>query len=280
MMMLYNCRCVPKPGRYSADIVPNGSREAFLLKSSQPSIVLGDRTVDLARELLLDGRGDIVPLRPQAWAVLRFLAQHVGCLVPKEEILDEVWSNCEVTEDSLIQAIGDIRQALGEAGRSAVKTLPRRGYMLIVDGASIDGTLSSNVARSSMPDHVEEPPASSSIPHLSIVVLPFVNIGGHLAQEYFVDGVTDSLTTDLSRIADAFVIGRNTAFTFKGKAVDARAIGRELNVRYVLEGSVQRGGNRFRLNVQLTDTETGAHVWAERFDKAAADLLDLQDEIV
>ncbi|MET4475517.1 winged helix-turn-helix domain-containing protein [Bradyrhizobium sp. F1.13.3] len=263
-------------GRYCSEWL----REAFLLKSSQPSIVLGDRTVDLARELLLDGRGDIVPLRPQAWAVLRFLAQHVGRLVRKEEILDEVWLNCEVTEDSLIQAIGDIRQALGEAGRSAVKTLPRRGYMLIVDGASIDGTLSSNVARSSMPDHVEEPPASSSIPHLSIVVLPFVNIGGHLEQEYFVDGVTDSLTTDLSRIADAFVIGRNTAFTFKGKAVDARAIGRELNVRYVLEGSVQRGGNRFRLNVQLTDTETGAQVWAERFDKAAADLLDMQDEIV
>ncbi len=92
--------------------------------------------------------------------------------------------------------------------------------------------------------------------------------------------MTDSLTTDLSRIADALVIGRNTAFTFKGKAVDVREIGRELNVRYALEGSVQRGGNRFRVNVQLTDTETGAQVWAERFDKPAADLLDMQDEIV
>ena len=122
--------------------------------------------------------------------------------------------------------------------------------------------------------------ASSAIPHLSIVVLPFANIGGDLDQEYFVDGVTDSLTTDLSRIAGAFVIGRNTAFTFKGKAVDVREIGRELNVRYVLEGSMQRGGNRFRLNVQLTDTETGAQVWADRFDKPVADVLDMQDEIV
>src|SRR6185295_10127208 len=94
---------------------------------------------------------------------------------------------------------------------------------------------------------------------LSIVVLPFANLGGDPEQEYFADGVTDSLTTDLSRIGGAFVIGRNTAFTFKGKAVDVREIGRELNVRYVLEGSVQRGDNRFRLNVQLTDTQTRTH---------------------
>ena len=112
------------------------------------------------------------------------------------------------------------------------------------------------------------------------MVLPFANIGGDPEQEYFVDGVTESLTTDLSRIAGSFVIARNTAFTFKGKAVDVKQIGRELNVRYVLEGSVQRGGNRFRLNVQLIDAETGTHVWAERFDKPAADLLDMQDEIV
>jgi TolB-like protein/Tfp pilus assembly protein PilF len=118
------------------------------------------------------------------------------------------------------------------------------------------------------------------MPHLSIIVLPFANIGGDPAQDYFVDGVTESLTTDLSRIAGSFVIARNTAFTFKGKAVDVRQIGRDLNVRYVLEGSVQRGGNRFRLNAQLTDTETGSHVWAERFDKPAAELLDMQDEIV
>ena len=127
---------------------------------------------------------------------------------------------------------------------------------------------------------IEDLSAPSSLPHLSIVVLPFANIGGDPEQDYFVDGVTESLTTDLSRIAGSFVIGRNTAFTFKGKAVDVRQIGRELNVRYVLEGSVQRGGNRFRLNVQLTDTETGTQVWAERFDKPAAELLDMQDEIV
>jgi TolB-like protein/class 3 adenylate cyclase len=117
-------------------------------------------------------------------------------------------------------------------------------------------------------------------PRLSIVVLPFANMGADPEQEHFVDGVTESLTTDLSRIRGAVVIGRNTAFTFKGKAVDLKQIGRELNVRYVLEGSVQRGGNRMRVNVQLIDAETGHHLWAERFDKPLADLFDMQDEIV
>src|SRR5690349_19081974 len=127
-------------------------------------------------------------------------------------------------------------------------------------------------------DRAVAPP--SSAPHLSLVVLPFANIGGDPEQEYFVDGVTESLTTDLSRISGAFVIARNTAFTFKGKAVDAKRLGRELNVRYVLEGSVQRGGNRLRVNVQLIDAETGNHLWAERFDKPIADLFEMQDEIV
>src|SRR6201987_5037875 len=117
-------------------------------------------------------------------------------------------------------------------------------------------------------------------PRLSIVVLPFANIGGDPEQEYFVDGVTESLTTDLSRISGAFVIARNTAFTFKGKPVDVKKIGSDLNVRYALEGSVQRGSNRLRVNVQLVDAQNGKHLWAERFDKAVADLFDMQDDIV
>jgi TolB-like protein/Tfp pilus assembly protein PilF len=110
--------------------------------------------------------------------------------------------------------------------------------------------------------------------------LPFANIGGDPEQEHFVDGVTESLTTDLSRIRGAVVIARNTAFTYKGKPLDVKTIGREMNVRYVLEGSVQRGASRMRLNVQLIDAETGNHLWADRFDKPLADLLDMQDEIV
>jgi TolB-like protein/class 3 adenylate cyclase len=120
---------------------------------------------------------------------------------------------------------------------------------------------------------------SARIPRLSIVVLPFANLGRDKKQDYFVDGITENLTTDLSRIPGAFIVARNTAFTYADKAVDARQIGRELGVRYVMEGSVQSGGNRIRVNAQLIDAETGAHLWAERFDKARADLFDMQDEI-
>ena len=116
--------------------------------------------------------------------------------------------------------------------------------------------------------------------HLSLVVLPFANLSNDPSQDYFADGITESLTTDLSRLSGAFVIARNTAFTFKGKNVDAREIGKELGVRYVLEGSVQRDASRMRVNVQLIDAETGNHLWADRFDKPLANLLDMQDEIV
>jgi len=122
--------------------------------------------------------------------------------------------------------------------------------------------------------------APAEAAHLSIVVLPFTNLSGDPAQDYFVDGVTDNLTTDLSRIRNSFVIARNTAFTFKGKAVDAKEIGKELGVRYVLEGSVQRERSRVRVNVQLIDAETGAHLWAERFEEEVADLFKLQDQVV
>jgi adenylate cyclase len=116
--------------------------------------------------------------------------------------------------------------------------------------------------------------------HLSVVVLPFTNLSGDPSQDYFADEVTENLTTELSRIKDSFVIARNTAFTYKGKAIDAKAIGKELGVRYVLEGSVQRDQDRVRVNAQLIDAESGAHLWADRFEEAVADLFKLQDEVV
>ena len=124
------------------------------------------------------------------------------------------------------------------------------------------------------------PATRADAAHLSIVVLPFANLSGDPSQDYFADGITENLTTDLSRIRNSFVIARNTAFTFKGKNIDAREIGKELGVRYVLEGSVQRDGNRVRVNVQLIDAETGAHLWADRFEKDFADLFKLQDQVV
>jgi TolB-like protein/class 3 adenylate cyclase/Flp pilus assembly protein TadD len=154
---------------------------------------------------------------------------------------------------------------LGEQNLKNI-SLPVRVYAVIPNGPS--------------PATERTTPSQPSAPQLSIVVLPFTNIGGNPEQDYFADGVTESLTTDLSRISGAFVIGRHTAFTYKGKVVDLKQIGRELNVRYVLEGSVQRGSNQLRVNVQLIDAETGSHLWAERFDKPVTDLFDMQDEIV
>ena len=122
--------------------------------------------------------------------------------------------------------------------------------------------------------------APAEAKHLSIVVLPFTNLSGDPDQDYFADGVTENLTTDLSRIRNSFVIARNTAFTYKGKNLDAKEIGKELGVRYVLEGSAQRDQNRVRVNAQLIDAETGAHLWADRFDEDIADLFKLQDEVV
>jgi TolB-like protein/class 3 adenylate cyclase len=156
---------------------------------------------------------------------------------------------------------------LGEQNLKNI-TLPVRAYAVVRDGPS-SATRAARARQGAL-----------SAPRLSIVVLPFTNLSGDPEQDYFVDGVTESLTTDLSRISGSFVIGRHTAFTYKDKAVDLKQIGRELNVRYVLEGSVQRGGNRVRVNVQLIDAETGNHLWAERFDKPVTDLFDMQDEIV
>ena len=175
-----------------------------------------------------------------------------------------------LSEDAYRQVKGRIDLAVTDLGPTQLKNIadPIRIYSLQV-GAS------ANVEPASPPVPDKRRP-----PRLSIVVLPFANIGGDAEQEHFVDGVTESLTTDLSQIRGAVVIARNTAFTYKGKPIDVKTIGCELNVRYVLEGSVQRGASRMRLNVQLIDAETGNHLWAERFDKPLADLFDMQDEIV
>lgn len=168
------------------------------------------------------------------------------------------------------QVQGKVGAEFADLGEQDLKNIARpvRAYAAVQVGSG--PVMQSDRAR----------PMPFSPPRLSMVVLPFANLGDDPEQDYFVDGVTESLTTDLSRISGTFVIGRHTAFTYKGKAVDLTKIGRELNVRYVLEGSVQRSGNRLRVNVQLIDVESGRHLWAERFDKSVADLFDVHDEIV
>jgi TolB-like protein len=175
-----------------------------------------------------------------------------------------------LSEDVYRQARDRVREEFVDLGEMRLKNIARpvRVYEIKTDFDS--------AAEASLSDGVRRP----GPPHLSIVVLPFVNLAGDAEQNYFVDGVTESLTTDLSQMSGMLVIGRNTAFSYKGKAVDLKQIGRELNVRYVLEGSVQRSASRMRVNVQLIDAESGNHLWADRFDKPVTDLFDMQDEIV
>ena len=173
-----------------------------------------------------------------------------------------------LSEDAYRQVKARLDLKVSELGPTHLKNIvePVRVYSL-------------EVRQLAMPRPAPAPEKAVS-PRLSIVVLPFTNLGGDPEQEYFVDGVTESLTTDLSRIRGAFVIARNTAFTYKGKPVDVKKLGRDLNIRYVLEGSIQRAGNRIRVNVQLIDAETDYHLWGERFDKPLVNLFDVQDEIV
>lgn len=175
-----------------------------------------------------------------------------------------------ISSSAYDHVLGKVGVEFADLGVQNLKNiaLPVRAYAVVRDGPSS--------ATEAQRAKLDEP----FPPRLSIVVLPFANLSGDPEQDYFVDGVTDSLTTDLSRISGSFVIGRHTAFTYKGRTVDLKKVGRELNVRYVLEGSVQRSGKRLRINVQLIDAETDNHLWAERFDKPVADLFDMQDEIV
>ena len=231
-----------------------------------PTHVLGPFSLETHDGLLLRGR-EPVALGRRAVALLQAMVERPGALLSKDALIEAGWSGQFVEESNLTVQIAALRRVLSTTpgGDGWIETMPGRGYRFV-------GPVVTEAQK--------EAPEKSTPPRLSMVVLPFANNGGDLVQEHFVDGITESLTTDLSRIRGSLVIGRNTAFTYRGKAVDLNQIGRELNVRYVLEGSVQRGGNRMRVNVQLIDAETSSHLWAERFDKPLADLFDMQDEIV
>ncbi len=185
------------------------------------------------------------------------------------ESIAEPGSIC-ISSSAYDQVLGKITVEFVDLGEQHLKNIARRvrAYAVVWHGPgeAIQGP------------GVTFNPASA--PRRSMVVLPFANIGGDPEQDYFVDGITENLTTDLSRTSGTHVIARNSAFSYKGKAIDVRQVGRELNVRHVVEGSVQRSGNRLRVNVQLVDAESGKHFWADRFENPVADLFDMQDAIV
>jgi TolB-like protein len=220
--------------------------------------------------------GAFVPVATSARAldVLHVLVTADGDLVSKDEIMAAVWPGTVVEDNNLTVQIAALRRILdqGRADGSCIHTVAGRGYRFVAVVTRHTGD--SAISPTRVATIGTRPP-----PPLSIVVLPFTNLSNDPDQEYFADGLTDDLTTDLSRIADSFVISRNTAFTYRNNSIDTKQIGRELGVRYVLEGSVRRLGSQVRVNAQLIDAETDAHLWAERFDHDIGDLFALQDAI-
>jgi TolB-like protein/DNA-binding winged helix-turn-helix (wHTH) protein len=239
-------------------------------------------------------------LTPRAAAVLTMLAERAPRLVSKQQLFEQVWGGLAVSDDALTSCIQELRQALGDAARAPrfIETRHRRGYRLIEPVAVIS-------EGAELPDAAIAPPPGPSLlvgritevgalgaarvgdhggslllpDRPSIAVLPLVNLSGDPDQEHFADGITEDLITGLSRIRWLFVIARNSTFQYKGKCPDIRQVGRELGVRYVLEGSVRRQGKRLRINAQLIDAIGGGHHWAERYDRELGDMFAVQDEI-
>jgi adenylate cyclase len=220
-------------------------------------------TLDVQRGVLLVD-GEERRLRPKSFALLRFLVQNAGRLVDRDEIMSAVWPDVVVTGDSVTQCIKEIRRAIDDPNSHLLRTLPRRGYLF---AAAADEPTTTAAPGPALPDKP------------SIAVLPFQNMSGDPDQEYFADGTVEEITTALSRIRWLFVIARNSAFVYRGPAIDVKRVSRELGVRYVLEGSVRKGGERVRVTAQLIDAISGVHIWAERYDRDLNDIFAVQDDI-
>jgi adenylate cyclase len=222
----------------------------------------------------VDERDGFIPVAigSRALDVLCVLAERHGRLVSKDDILSAVWPETVVEESNLTVQISALRRVLdrGRSEGSCIQTVVGRGYRFV-------GTVTRRDAHAD-PDTATVP-ASAARPPLSIVVLPFTNLSNDPEQEYFAASITDDLTTDLSRVDDSFVIACSTAFTYKGKPTDVKQVGRELGVRYVVEGSLRRTGELVRINAQLIDAESGAHLWADRFEADRNELAKGDSEI-
>ena len=221
-----------------------------------------DRFVlDLTRGCLRAGERE-VHLRPKAFRLLTYFALNAGRLVPKQELLDAVWPNVVVSDESLAQSVWQLRQKLGDNNQRIIKTVPRRGYMMDVGIHAADTSVAEPLP---LPDRP------------SIAVLPLANLSRDPEQQYFSDGITEDIIAELSLFSELFVIARNSSFQCRG--VDARQVGRELGVRYLLEGSVRRSGARLRISMQLIECSTGHHLWVKRFDRELINVFEVQDEV-
>ena len=208
-----------------------------------------------------------VALEPQVFDLLVHLIRNRDRVVSKDDLLGAVWGGRIVSESTLTSRINAARKAVGDSGEAQrlIRTLPRKGIRFV-------GEVTDAAPAEPPPQHVPQD-------RPSIAVLPFDNLSDDREQDYFADGMVEEIITGLSRIKWLFVISRNSTFIYKGKPIDVKTVGRELGVRYVLEGSVRRSGNRVRVSGQLIETETAAHVWADRYDGTLGDIFALQDEM-
>ncbi|CAH2409662.1 winged helix-turn-helix domain-containing protein [Mesorhizobium escarrei] len=258
------------------------------MHSPAPTLLrLDGRTVDLQCGSVTDQAGHTVILRPQAAEVLRLLALRSGTLVTKDELMQAVWGDIAVTDDSLVQCITEIRKALGDEKHEIVRTILKRGYVFEPGTqpgrrdrhrliTAVIGVAAIMAAMLWLAKPTPSP-APERLP--SIAVLPFDDMSQDKSLAYMGDGVAEDIISMLARAPDVMVIARNSSFTYGGQPSDVRKIGRELGVDYVLEGSVRKEADKMRIVAQLNDTKTGKHLWAERFDKAGADPPALQDEV-
>jgi TolB-like protein len=221
---------------------------------------------------------DVVSVAPQVFDLLDYLIRNRERVVSKDDLINAIWNGRIVSDAALTTRLNAARKAIGDSGEEQrlIKTLPRKGFRFVGPVLEAQGP-----GCTAVPDNPVEPPKSAlALPDKpSIVVLPFQNMSGDPEQEYFADGMVDEITTALSRFKSLFVIARNSSFTYKGKAVDIKQVGRELGVRYVLEGSVRKAAGKVRITGQLIDAMTGAHLWADRFEGDLSDVFALQDEV-
>jgi adenylate cyclase len=230
-------------------------------------------TLDLTRGCL-EVAGREIELRPKCFDVLRHLLENGNRLISKEALAAAVWPQVVVTDESLARCISDVRAAIADHDHSIIKTVPRRGYLF-----TADVTRHEHARPRQEQSGLEAVTGHVPAERPSIAVLAFTSMSGDPDQEYFSDGITEDIITELSRFSELFVIARNSSFRYKGQSVDVRQVGRELGARYVLEGSVRRAGDRIRISAQLIDATTGAHRWAGRYDREVEDTFAVQDEV-
>jgi TolB-like protein len=238
----------------------------------------GEYTLDVRRRELLR-RGELLRLEPQVFDLLAYLVEHRDRVVGKGDLLHAVWGGRIVSDAALTTRINAARRALGDDGerQQLIRTLPRKGVRFVAEITETpDGINSSTTAAAGA---AGLGPGLALPDKPSIAVLPFANIGGEPDQEHFAAGIVEEIITALCRVRWLFVIARNSSFIYKGQTVDVRQVGRELGVRYVLDGAVRKSGDRVRITAQLLDAETGGHLWADRFDGALADIFLLQDSV-